>query len=107
MIFEHGVDKTLVSGVGVFQSEWHNVVAVDTTVSDERRLLLIFMVHEYLVAFGEGIHECQKLMSVDGVDDSVNVRQWERIFPASFVKIGEIDANSSLFVIFPYNNDVS
>ena len=62
LIFEYLVDKLLVGCSGIFQSERHDLIAMEPPISDECHLLLIMQWHFDLVVPEEGIHESQQLM---------------------------------------------
>ena len=57
LICEHCVDKSLVSGTCILQSEGHDLKTVNSPFCNKRRLLLIIGMHEDLIVSEKCIHE--------------------------------------------------
>ena len=59
---------------------------------------MVTKVHSYLVISQESVHEAEKLMASRGIHYKVDPREGKAIFWASFVDIGEVNAELSFTV---------
>ena len=57
LLFEDLVDHSLESYSRILQSERHHLVALDSSVGDECRLVLIWWIHFDLIVLGVGVHK--------------------------------------------------
>ena len=80
----------------IFQTKWHNLIAIQKPLSNKRSLLHVRLMHLDLVITGEGVHEVEKLVFGGCIYYQVYFRQRKTIFRASLVKVGEVDIYSPL-----------
>src|SRR3954467_2349926 len=90
----------------VLQSKWHPHKTVRAAWSDERSLLFIFFGHENLVVPGVGVKKRKQVTSGRGVNNLVNAQQGKRIFGASLVNIGEVDAKPPFPICFAHDDRI-
>jgi len=57
LLFEDLVEHSLESCSSILQSERHHLVALDSSVGDECRLVLVWWIHFDLIVFGVGVHK--------------------------------------------------
>lgn len=101
---EHLVHQPLVSSSYVFQSKWHDSIAVESFTIDES--ILIFLLHLHLVVTWKSIHKRQELVSYCWIDELVNPQQWEDILWAGIVQVSEIYAQCPFSIFLFYHDDV-
>jgi hypothetical protein len=103
---EHFSDHSLVNCPGILQSERHYLVAEYSSGCDERGLFLVFFSQGDLVVPLESIQEAHSLVAGHRVHQLIYLREWERVFWASFVQICKIYTDPPLSVFLLYNDGV-
>ena len=81
----HFFPELLIGWPYILELEWYHLVTIESMVSGESNLLLIWLVHADLVVSTVGIHKAQKLMSGSGVYQLVYVRQGKAILRTGLV----------------------
>ena len=82
LLFKDLVHQTLIGGTRILQTKRHNLIAVQPTIGDEGRFILIELIHWNLVVLGESIHETKHLISRCSINQLVYPGKWQAILRA-------------------------
>ena len=93
---------TLKGGAGISQAEHHSQVAEGPKWREESGLQAVGRIKFDLVVSKIGIKEWQQLASGCGVNHLIYSRQSKRIFRASFLEAGVINAHAPFVVLFQH-----
>jgi hypothetical protein len=83
---------------------WHDLVAIQASIGDERRLFLIFRVHEDLVVARKCIHKVEQLVPGGRVDQCIDAWEREAVFWTGLVEVSEVYKYPPLFVGFLHHD---
>ena len=92
--FEDLCHQSLISGACVFESEWHDFIAIETMWLCEGCFFFISRGHGDLVVFGEGVQEREHPLPGSGIHNLIYSWQGKTVFWARIVEIGVIYTNS-------------
>ena len=104
---KHMIHQPLISYPRILQPKGQHLVTKQTLASNERCLLLIYLVHPYLIVTWKGVHETQQFMTRSWVHQLINMWQWVAILWASLIQIGEVHSYSPFSISLPNHHHVS
>jgi hypothetical protein len=103
--FEIGLDSSLVGSVGVLSLERHYCVPVGAKRGDKRGLLLVFFLDCDLVVPRVAVEEAEHVAARCGINDLINLRQYEGVLGVVFVEVGVVNAHSPLVRVLLADED--
>ena len=90
----------------IFQTKWHDSVAMHAKWGPKRCMPLIFGMHLYLVVAREAIHESHSLKPVGVVNHYLRYGKREFIFGASIIQVSIVNIDSDLPIFLCHRDDV-
>ena len=102
--FEDLRHQSLISGASVFESEWHDFVAIEVMRCYEGCFFFVSRRHGDLVVFGEGVQEGEHPLPSSGVHNLIHPWQREIVFWACIIEVGVVDAHPPFAFFFGYHH---
>ena len=101
--FEDLCHQSLISGANIFESKWHDFIAIETMWRYEGCFFFISRGHGDLVVSREGVQEREHPLPSSGVHDLIYSRQRETVFQTCIIEVGIVDAHPPFAFFFGYH----
>ena len=99
-VLEDFVNYSMERDPNILESEGHHLVTVDSPISSEGYLALIWWMHLDLIIPGIGVHEAKELVVRRHLYQLIDPRKGITVLRASFIEVDKIDAESLLAILF-------
>ena len=105
-ILEHLHRSPLICCTGIFQTKWHDSVAIHAKWGPKGCMPFIFGMHLYLVVAREAVHESHSLKPIGVVNHYLRYGEREFIFRARIIQVSLINTDSDLPIFLCHGDDV-
>ena len=98
--FEDFSHQSLISGASIFESEWHDFIAIEAVWRYECCFFFVIQGHGDLMISGEGIQEREHPLPRSGIHNLIYSWQGKAVFWTRIIEIGVIYTNSPFSFFF-------